>query len=214
MSPKAPDHKYYVLFFPTYTIGALLNAWVLSTMIVGRTHLLINRLAYCLCAAVSVCFFWSIASIIRSCIVNLTDFDSEVGAQIIAIVTTLAMFSITSANLFLALERYFIIREIDDVTTTKIFKYALTILPALAIIPVTMLCLSPASNTIAPDLSPYSEIWLVTITVTFGILSGIMLYLYTSTYYFVKTSLENAQIDEIVRLILVRFFWCYLLGPL
>ncbi|KAJ3229771.1 hypothetical protein HDU81_005005 [Chytriomyces hyalinus] len=196
--------------FPTYACGILLNGLVLFVILYNRRTLLLHRIDFVYMFLLSICMLFSVVFTVRfvvSIAYNFEIEDNEIFARVVAAITSVSIFFIFTANVFLAAERYFTFRDVSDRQSLKYFVILAVHNFAMACTIVTTFLLSPTTNRSWPDDTIPRIIWFSVIIWSFVLGFGLIVYLYFSTYRMVsrqlKDTLSNHKMDEL-RILLER----------
>ncbi|KAI8837787.1 hypothetical protein BJ741DRAFT_707939 [Chytriomyces cf. hyalinus JEL632] len=196
--------------FPTYACGVFLNGLILFVILYNRRTLLLHRIDFVYLFLLSVCMLFSVVFTVRfvvSIAYNFEVEDNDVFARVVAAVTSVSIFFIFTANVFLAAERYFTFREVSDRQSLKYFVCLAVHNFIMACAIVVSFILSPTTNRSWPDDPIPRIIWFAVIIWSFLLGFGLIVYLYFSTYRMVsrqlKDTLSNHKMDEL-RILLER----------
>ncbi|KAJ3245081.1 hypothetical protein HDU78_009919 [Chytriomyces hyalinus] len=196
--------------FPTYACGVFLNGLILFVILYNRRTLLLHRIDFVYLFLLSVCMLFSVVFTVRfvvSIAYNFEVEDNDVFARVVAAITSVSIFFIFTANVFLAAERYFTFREVSDRQSLKYFVGLAVHNFLMAAAIVVTFILSPTTNRSWPDDPIPRIIWFTVIIWSFVLGFGLIVYLYFSTYRLVsrqlKDTLSNHKMDEL-RILLER----------
>ncbi|KAJ3232069.1 hypothetical protein HDU81_003316 [Chytriomyces hyalinus] len=196
--------------FPTYSCGILLNGLILCVIVCNRRTLLLHRIDFVYLFLLAVCMLFSVMFTVRFVVSLACNFeieDNELFGRLVAAMTSISVFIIFTANVFLAAERYFTFRDVSDRHSLKYFVFLSVHNIVMACIIIATFVMSPTSNRSWPDDALPRYIWFAVTGWSFLVGFGLIIYLYFSTYRMVsrqlRDTLSNHKMDEL-RILLER----------
>ncbi|KAJ3351779.1 hypothetical protein HDU83_008681 [Entophlyctis luteolus] len=179
-SPVMTAGQFLTVLLYLYSAGVILNGTVLFAALFNYKKLLRSPTDRLTMGLISAGFVWSVGRALIHALQGIGKLDTgNAGAAAFSNIMVTLIFTLNS---HLAMERYFQIQEppyAKTVYSTLWVFYAATV----ALIFWTF-STSPTSDGIKPDNSVQKLVWIVMLSITYGVTSIVMAWFYTRTYRF------------------------------
>ncbi|KAJ3070120.1 hypothetical protein HDU98_006838 [Podochytrium sp. JEL0797] len=179
----------YYATLPIYVLGGLTNLAVLATILKNK-NLLVFRLDKIIFSLLFICLVWSISAATRYILYLFSNFDySSTLNRVLALETSVVVACIFGCNLLLAMERYFVVKQIGE-QSNKWYIGVITAIGTLCIVDTVVFITSPSRNSMTPDLWLQSIIWHACLVFLFISTITSIVVLYTRTFLDIRQKLR------------------------
>ncbi|KAJ3223684.1 hypothetical protein HDU81_009041 [Chytriomyces hyalinus] len=182
------------LILPTFLAGLLVNGFLVFTFIYSRRKLLTTRLDRIVLTLLIVCIIWS-GSNSRKYLRRIIWPDLP-ATQLGSFMNSVNLILVFGINLLLAVERFFVFRNTDHLSSRPYFAIVIGTMLVQTVISGWLFLTSPSSNGVTPDEPFQRSVWIMTMTVSFIAQNFAIAILYWRTYICATQDLLKSGDDE------------------